>query len=558
MAVYTDGVHLIADTLEELHAFAASIGLNRCWFENHRKQHYDLMLGKDYRAKKLKLALEKGAILKTDRELITIIQQQKRMNNQSLEGLKIVEAAVENFKNIEKKMVRLDGQSFLIFGGNKKGKSSFIQALLSPLDSSFIPSQPIKEGEERSTVSVKLAGNVGGELKEYTLDLYFTPKNQSGRLVITDETGEVKKSARTFIKSLIGNIGFDIFTFLKSSPAKQIQELRKFLSIDEDKAFEALTQEINATIERKSYLLKKAEEDQAVLGQHGYTDQELELYVEVKDTTALREQLKSIGPALEDWIKVENGIAARTKSLEEIPELIKQSEARVETIKSDIQRIDEEIAELHRKRQHKMDVEWFNENVLQSKLQEQAETMKTEIAAGEKWIKDKGDKPNAEAIQQQIEEIETHNRHVESIKKYAERAQSIHKTKQEAELKDQEVSALKDKRAKIIEASRIPVKGLTFTDKEVLYKMPDAEKPLPLEENQINKATLIEIGVQIAMALNERLRVIVISDGSLLDKDTLKSIVDVTTAKGYQLIVEVVEFDNKGELEIKFAEEALS
>lgn len=35
--------HLTADTLEELHAFAARIGLKRAWFQDHRlAPHYDL------------------------------------------------------------------------------------------------------------------------------------------------------------------------------------------------------------------------------------------------------------------------------------------------------------------------------------------------------------------------------------------------------------------------------------------------------------------------------------------------------------------------------------
>lgn len=35
--------HLIADSVDELHAFAASIGMKRAWFQNHtRMPHYDL------------------------------------------------------------------------------------------------------------------------------------------------------------------------------------------------------------------------------------------------------------------------------------------------------------------------------------------------------------------------------------------------------------------------------------------------------------------------------------------------------------------------------------
>ncbi len=43
MTVYTDGVHLVADTLDELHKFAQAMGLKREWFQNHRRHpHYDL------------------------------------------------------------------------------------------------------------------------------------------------------------------------------------------------------------------------------------------------------------------------------------------------------------------------------------------------------------------------------------------------------------------------------------------------------------------------------------------------------------------------------------
>ena len=65
--VYTDGIHLIADTVEELHTFSASIGLKRCWYSNKRGKHhphYDLW------GKYLKKSLDNGAKLLTTRDLI--------------------------------------------------------------------------------------------------------------------------------------------------------------------------------------------------------------------------------------------------------------------------------------------------------------------------------------------------------------------------------------------------------------------------------------------------------------------------------------------------------
>lgn len=42
--IYTDGIHLVADSLDELHSFALKIGLNRRYYEGVRKghPHYDL------------------------------------------------------------------------------------------------------------------------------------------------------------------------------------------------------------------------------------------------------------------------------------------------------------------------------------------------------------------------------------------------------------------------------------------------------------------------------------------------------------------------------------
>lgn len=55
--------HLTADTLDELHAFARSIGLRREWFQEHPIQpHYDLS------PKRHKAALESGAVLVSARD----------------------------------------------------------------------------------------------------------------------------------------------------------------------------------------------------------------------------------------------------------------------------------------------------------------------------------------------------------------------------------------------------------------------------------------------------------------------------------------------------------
>lgn len=77
MTVYVDDMrapyrgmlmsHMIADTVDELHQMADTVGLKRKWFQNHGSfPHYDLC-----QAKK-KLAVQAGAVEVSQREIVRI------------------------------------------------------------------------------------------------------------------------------------------------------------------------------------------------------------------------------------------------------------------------------------------------------------------------------------------------------------------------------------------------------------------------------------------------------------------------------------------------------
>jgi hypothetical protein len=67
--VYTDKVHLVADSLEELHNCAISIGLKRHFFEGVAKghPHYDLT-----NKAILEKALSAGASIVSSKEIVTV------------------------------------------------------------------------------------------------------------------------------------------------------------------------------------------------------------------------------------------------------------------------------------------------------------------------------------------------------------------------------------------------------------------------------------------------------------------------------------------------------
>lgn len=70
--IYYDSMrHLVSDTsLEELHEFAQSVGIKRCWFDsNPAHPHYDI-------PKKLVRAVEKSSAVKVKpREILTALSR---------------------------------------------------------------------------------------------------------------------------------------------------------------------------------------------------------------------------------------------------------------------------------------------------------------------------------------------------------------------------------------------------------------------------------------------------------------------------------------------------
>jgi hypothetical protein len=67
--IYTDGIHLVGDTLDELHEFAGKIGLSNKWFEDHNHQYYPLF------GNKVERAIAGGAKFKDTRYLVRLKQE---------------------------------------------------------------------------------------------------------------------------------------------------------------------------------------------------------------------------------------------------------------------------------------------------------------------------------------------------------------------------------------------------------------------------------------------------------------------------------------------------
>lgn len=70
--------HLMADSEEELHTFAATLGLKRDWFQPKSMPHYDLT------PKMRLLAIQLGAVETTTCEMVMKAMERRKAQNEQL------------------------------------------------------------------------------------------------------------------------------------------------------------------------------------------------------------------------------------------------------------------------------------------------------------------------------------------------------------------------------------------------------------------------------------------------------------------------------------------
>lgn len=94
------------------------------------------------------------------------------------------------------------------------------------------------------------------------------------------------------------------------------------------------------------------------------------------------------------------------------------------------------------------------------------------------------------------------------------------------------------KKTKAISSAKLPVEGITFGDGEIILN----NQPF----NQASDAEQLLASVLIAMALNPKLKVIRVRDGSLLDENSMAILEKIAAEKDFQIWIEIV--DNSGKV----------
>ena len=117
----------------------------------------------------------------------------------------------------------------------------------------------------------------------------------------------------------------------------------------------------------------------------------------------------------------------------------------------------------------------------------------------------------------------------------AQEEKVLRTAQKEAEALTNRMQDLKEQKRAAIESANLPVKGLEFGDGELLMN------GVPLE--QLSAAEQLKLSMDIAMAENPKLRIILLKDASLLDAQSMEYIRQRAEAEGYQVWAERVASD---------------
>ena len=442
-------------------------------------------------------------------------------------------------KEASRREINPSGEIVTIAGKNGAGKTSVLDSIYWALaGTSHVQSQPIRKGENKARIKL--------DLGELIVERKFSI-NKDGEtttsIAVENAEGARFPSPQKMLDALLGELSFDPLAFSRMEPRKQFDELRRVseLDVDIDK-LDALNEGDYAKrtdINRDAKAKRAQAEGIAVPAGEP---------VPLVDESALVDELQKAG---ERNTEIEQRKARREAA---------QKDA--DTKKSAGVEYRERAAKMreHSKSAHEQartaaksaydkavaDAATALKRVLDSADEQDrnATTILKDAADIEKKIDEAPELPkpiDVTALRQKIEQARASNKaHTEHERARMGRAAALkHASELEAESKalTEGMDAREKAKADAIARARLPVAGIGFGSGVVTYN------GIPFD--QASSAEQLRVSMAIAMSANPKLRVIRITDGSLLDDDSLAAITAMAKAGDYQVWLEVVDSSGK-------------
>jgi DNA repair exonuclease SbcCD ATPase subunit len=443
---------------------------------------------------------------------------------------KVLRLTASNIKRLIAVEITPEGNLVRIEGRNGQGKSSVLDSIIYALGGKkFLPSEPIRKGETEGKIDIDLGDiivtrrfsrdrlecdcgeNAGIDFGKP--DLKHKAKCASHKFGETRSTVMVRSnenlqypSPQAVLDKLLGTLTFDPLEFVNAKSDKQVEILKSVVNLD----------------------TSEMDEERAVL----YSQRTL-LNKQLSSGVVFLENMPAATKDGLDYVSIE-AVIADLGNAEELRKGVEQERERLAIIQTEMDK-GQTLAEQLRK-----EIEGL-ERTLKAAKEKLAKTEAgiAQASAGFDTLfathqKRKASIPDTAAIKEKLSALEATNARIEGNRKRKAQEEAVAKLRKDVQAKTETMEEIDTAKRKMIEAIEFPVDGLGFDEDkdEVTF----GEVPF----NQASKAEQIRVSVAIGLALNPKLKVLLIKDGSALDKEGMRLLAELAEQADAQLWVERV------------------
>ena len=411
--------------------------------------------------------------------------------------MKIIKLEAENVKRLKAVEITPSGNVVEITGKNGQGKTSVLDSIYWALaGTKSIQAQPIRKGEEKATIKLSL-----GEL---IVTRKFTAKGST--VIVEKADGARFPSPQGILDAIVGELSFDPLAFARMAPKLQFEELRRISKLGDE--IDALDGRNKSDYEARTDINRAAKEARGAAARLVYPP---DLPAEPIDEAALLTEMQEVG---EFNTQLEQRKSRRDQAQRDA-DTAKQTAANDRTRAKELRR---QADEADKKAKEQED----HAKALQAKI-DSAEALPAPKDATE--------------VRTKLTAAQATNQMIATRQKAAEFTAEAERQEAESEAITNRMAAREDEKAKLIGAAEMPIAGLTLGDGHVTYN------GIPFD--QASAAEQLRVSIAIAMAANPKLRVLRITDGSLLDSDAMATLAEMAEAHDFQIWIERVDSSGK-------------
>jgi hypothetical protein len=437
------------------------------------------------------------------------------MSTPETKPLRIVQLSVDNIKRLKAVRITPEGSVVVIGGDNDQGKSSLIDSIAMALGGGDeIPTLPVRKGEDSAKIVV--------DLGDIVIQRTFTAAGNTA-LVVSNKDGARFPSPQAMIDKMTGKLTFDPFMFVRLEGKKRLLALQQLVGLD--------FKEIN--LKRESIFAQRTDVNRdlarlksvaASLPKHDDAPE-----VEV-DPASILEEIKQANAANKKFDDVDAELSTvrtnytnakanhesllknQIKVMSDYDERIASAERQLAALRTEADRRNKDFT-----------VEADRSTAALKSLEEYGAAIKQRMSAA---------RIDISPLNERLLATSTTNEKVKANRaKQAANVQVV-QTQAQADALTAKIEAIDKEKSDLLKSAKFPIEGLSFDETGVLFD------GIPFE--QASSAAQLRISVAMAAALNPKLGVMLVRDGSLLDTTSLKLLADLAEEKNLQVFVERV------------------